>query len=307
MTIRIAIVGLGKIARDQHLPAIKGDAGFALAATVDPHAQPCDGVPHFRDLARLLDSDIAIDAVAICTPPQARYDQARMALQAGKHVLIEKPPASTVSAAQALATQAADTGVVLFAAWHSRFAHGVAPAREWLQGKTIRRVTIDWREDVRVWHPGQEWIFEAGGFGVFDPGINALSIATLLLPRPLIVEGGHLAVPENRAAPIAGYIQMHDSSGVPVTVTLDFLQQGPQTWDIAIDTDEGRLTLSQGGRILNLPDRQSEGTDREYPEIYAAFSRAVAAGRSDADFAPLQLVADAFMRCHSVVAPPFTE
>ena len=307
MTIRIAIVGLGKIARDQHLPAIEGDAAFALAATVDPNAQPRDGVPHFSDLKSLLASDIAIDAVAICTPPQARYELADMALHARKHVLVEKPPAATVSAAQALATKAADTGTVLFAAWHSRFAHGVAPAREWLKGKTIRAVTIDWREDVRVWHPGQDWIFESGGFGVFDPGINALSIATLILPRPLMVEGGHLAVPENRAAPIAGYIRMHDSAGVPVSVTLDFLQEGPQTWDIVIDTDEGRLTLSQGGRILRLPDGESEGTDREYAGIYAAFARAVAAGRSDADFTPLQLVADAFMRCRSVIAPPFSE
>ncbi|QDH34271.1 Gfo/Idh/MocA family oxidoreductase [Porphyrobacter sp. YT40] len=305
MTIRIAIVGLGKIASDRHIPAIDGDAGFVLAATVDPTAQPRDGVPHFGDLASLLDSDIAIDAVAICTPPQARYDLAHMALGAGKHVLVEKPPAATVTAAQALAATAQESGAVLFAAWHSRYAHGVAPAREWLQGRTILGVAIDWREDVRVWHPGQDWIFAPGGFGVFDPGINALSIATRILPRPLMVEGGHLAVPENRAAPIAGNVRMLDTAGVPVTVTLDFLQEGPQTWYITIDTDEGRLTLSQGGRILRTPDGESEGDDREYAEIYAAFAKAVAAGRSDADLTPLQLVADAFMRCRSVVAPPF--
>ena len=71
MTIRIAIVGLGKIARDQHLPAIEKDARFELAAVASRSAG-VDGVPHFTDLAELLASDIAFDAVALCTPPQVR-------------------------------------------------------------------------------------------------------------------------------------------------------------------------------------------------------------------------------------------
>ena len=57
-------------------------------------------------------------------------------------------------------------------------AQAVAPAKAWLAGKTIKQAKIIWREDVRKWHPGQDWIFEAGGMGVFDPGINALSIMT---------------------------------------------------------------------------------------------------------------------------------
>jgi D-galactose 1-dehydrogenase len=43
-------------------------------------------------------------------------------------------------------------------------------------------VNVIWREDVRVWHPGQDWIWQPGGLGVFDPGINALSIITHILP-----------------------------------------------------------------------------------------------------------------------------
>ena len=40
---------------------------------------------------------------------------------------------------------------------------------------------IDWRESVRKWHPGQEWVWEPGGFGVCDPGINAMSIFTEIM------------------------------------------------------------------------------------------------------------------------------
>src|SRR3546814_1601187 len=92
--------------------------------------------------------------------------------------MLEKPPAATTTEICALADHARARGVTLFATWHSREAAGVAGARDWLSGKRIRAAHIRWKEDIRRWHPGQEWILDAGGFGVFDPGINALSIMT---------------------------------------------------------------------------------------------------------------------------------
>src|SRR3546814_6448955 len=68
----------------------------------------------------------------------------------------------------------------------------------------FRRVDIVWKEDVRRWHPGQQWIWEAGGFGVLDPGINALSIATRILPRHFYLRDGLPEIPANRAAPKIG-------------------------------------------------------------------------------------------------------
>ena len=84
--IRIALVGLGKIARDQHVPAIAASQDFELAATVDPAGSAIAGVPAFGSLQTLLDSPVAIDAVALCTPPQARTALALEALRAGLDV-----------------------------------------------------------------------------------------------------------------------------------------------------------------------------------------------------------------------------
>lgn len=307
MSVRLAIVGLGKIARDQHVPAIADSAAFKLAATVDPSTSGLKAEPHFASIDALLGSDTPVDAVAICSPPQLRYRLAVQALEAGKHVLLEKPPCATLSEAKALLDLADQHDCVLYAAWHSRFAAGVDPARDWLKGKTITSVAIDWREDVRVWHPGQAWIFEAGGFGVFDPAINALSIATAILPHTLMVRGGELEVPRNRAAPIAGRLDMIDSAGVPVRMVMDFLKEGPQSWDIVVQTDSGELKLSDGGRVLQTPDAHFEGEDREYAGIYEAFAKAVEAGRSDADLAPLRLVADAFLRVRNTPVAEFHE
>src|SRR3984893_313419 len=93
-TIRIPIVGLGKIARDQHIPSIAGTAGIEFAAVVSRNAS-IDGIAHFATLDELLDSAPDIDAVALCTPPQVRHPQAAAALRAGKHVVLQKPPGAT--------------------------------------------------------------------------------------------------------------------------------------------------------------------------------------------------------------------
>jgi D-galactose 1-dehydrogenase len=295
MPLRIAIVGFGKIARDQHVPAIAATDGAELVAVASRNAR-LDGVAHFATLDALLASDLAVDAVALCTPPQVRRRQAAAALAAGRHVLLEKPPGATVAELAPLVETAKTTGRTLFATWHSRFAAAVEPARAWLADKAIRSVEIEWKEDVRVWHPGQAWIFEPGGLGVFDPGINALSILTRILPRPVFVTSATLAFPENRAAPIAADIEFADTAGVPVCAAFDFLQTGPQTWDIRVDTDAGRLVLSEGGAKLHLDGRPlAEGPDAEYRGLYRRFVDLVATAESDVDVVPLQLVADAFL------------
>ena len=306
--IRLAIAGMGKIARDQHVPAIEGGDTFTLVAAIEPAGAVAEDVPTFPDVAALAASGVAVDAVAVCTPPQHRRAVADAALAAGWHVLLEKPPASTLAEVAALESRAREHGRTLFTAWHSRFAAGVGPAREWLAGKTIRSVAIEWREDVRVWHPGQAWIFASGGMGVFDPGINALSILTLLLGQSVWLEGGTLDMPANAAAPIAGSLDLRTAGGAPVAMGMDFLQTGPQTWTIAVETDAGRLVLEQGGSVLTLPDgSRHEGPDAEYPSLYAEFARLIAAGQSAVDTAPLMLVADAMLRCERRQVEPFIE
>ena len=291
--LRIGLVGLGKIARDQHVPAIAASTAFELVATVDPGAEGLENVPHFADLDAMLGGDVRIDAVAICTPPRLRADLARRALSAGLHVMLEKPPAASVGEARSLLEHAHSERRTLFAAWHSREAAGVDAARAWLSDKAIREVSITWKEDVRVWHPGQDWIFQEGGFGVFDPAINALSIATAILPGEWSVDTARLDIPSNCSAPIAGQVAMTQGGSVPVTLDMDFLQTGPQIWDIAVETDAGRLLLSEGGAVLRLPEDEVRGTDKEYPRLYDRFAELVSAGESDVDCTPLALVESA--------------
>jgi len=175
-TSKICLVGIGKIAVDQHVPALRASADWELAATVS-RAGTVDGVESYTDFDAMLDED---------------------------------------------------AGVSLFATWHSRMACGVAGAKAWLAGKQIETFHITWKEDVRRWHPGQDWVFAPGGMGVFDPGINALSIMTEILPEPVFLREATLDFPENCDTPIAADLRFSGN----VTADFDWRQEGPQSWDI---------------------------------------------------------------------------
>lgn len=304
--IPIAVVGVGKIARDQHLPAIAASPAFRLAGVVSGHAGDL-GVAAFTTIEALAAALPEVRAVAICTPPIGRRALIAAAFEAGLHVLIEKPPAATLAEAENFAALARAAGRGFYATWHAREAPAVAPARAWLMGKRVRRAEIHWLEDVRVWHPGQQWIW-GPGVGVFDPGINAFSIATHLLAAPLSVQESVLIFPENRGAPIAAELRLTDGNGAPVEAHFSFDQRGHQRWDIRIETDQGVLELKEGGNRLLIDGRPELIPDYpEYHHIYFRFADIIAEGRVDADLAPFRLVADAFLLGARRVAPPFID
>ncbi|MBB6427823.1 Gfo/Idh/MocA family protein [Sphingopyxis sp. JAI128] len=299
----IALAGIGKIARDQHVPTLAASTDFELVAAVTGH-EPPQGVPAFRTIGAMMAAMPQVRAISICTPPRGRLALVEQALAHGLHVMIEKPPAATLNEAEAFAGMAAEAGRTFFASWHSRAAAAVDPALAWLSDRTIHKVTINWKEDVRVWHPGQEWIWEPG-IGVFDPGINALSVITRLLPDTLMLEQAELRFPSNRQAPIAADLRL-DSGGVPVHVAFDFDQRGPQTWTIDIETDRGLLTLADGASRMAIDGAAVDvGDEGEYPRIYRHFAQLIAEGRRDIDLTPFRLVADAFLLGRRVAVEPF--
>lgn len=309
--IRVGLVGVGKIARDQHIPSIAADGGFVLAACASRHAS-VEGVPSFPSAEAMLASGIVIDAISVCTPPQAHYETVKLALAVGKHVLLEKPPCATVAEIDHLALLAQRAKRTLYQTWHSRHAPGVAPAKAWLAERRVTGARITWKEDVRQWHPGQTWIWEAGGFGVFDPGINALSILTEILSTPVFVERAELQVPENCASPIAADLALRLDGGGAVAAVFDFRHTGVQTWDIDVQTDRGTLKLSAGGAALAIDGApvKSSGSDDlhgEYKGIYRRFAELVAGGRSEVDTRPFQLVADSFLVGHRRTVEAFIE
>ena len=129
--IRLGIVSVGKIVRDQHLPAIASNSDFQLVAAASRNAT-IDGTANFKSIEDLLAVVQELDALSLCMPPQARYEAAHAAISAGKHVFLEKPPGATISEVEDLRALAEAKGVTLFASWHSRYAPAVEAARAFL-------------------------------------------------------------------------------------------------------------------------------------------------------------------------------
>lgn len=309
--MKIALIGIGKIALDQHVPAINTSPVWNLAATVSRRGI-VDGIPAFTDLDKMLAEHTDVRVVSLCLPPVPRFAAAQAAIRAGRHVMLEKPPGATLSECHALGALARAHRVSLFATWHSREAGGVAGAKAWLADKTLRKMTVTWKEDVRRWHPGQDWIWQPGGLGVFDPGINALSIVTEILPDPIHVEHAVLEIPENCQTPIAAAIKFAHPHEAEIEAVFDFRQAGEQIWRIEADTDQGTLVLSEGGAKLIIDgDAVSSANglslQGEYPRLYARMSDLVVHGDIDMDLAPMRHVADAFTLGRRVLVDPFIE
>ncbi|HEX9955159.1 MAG TPA: Gfo/Idh/MocA family oxidoreductase [Allosphingosinicella sp.] len=295
---RIAIVGFGKIAQDQHVPSIAANPAFEVVATVSRSGSSPGAIPAFGSVGEMLAADLGVNAVAICTPPSVRYDVARECLEAGLHALLEKPPGVTLGECEELARLAEEKGVTLFTTWHAQYNPAVAAAAERLEGKRVAAMRIVWREDVRKWHPGQQWIWAPGGFGVFDPGINALSIATKIFPGTLILRHAELKFPANRETPIAASLGFSSpaASGA-LSAEFDWRHSGGEAWTIEIEPEGGSpLLLADGGsRLLVDGVEEVPHGEGEYPAIYAHFAELLARGASHVDLAPLRLSADAFL------------
>lgn len=294
--IRTAIIGFGKIAADQHVPAIEGNERFALAGSVSRRGK--GPVPNFTDHRQLLDAVPDLEAVAITTPPGPRYGIARDCIERGLHLMLEKPPCATLGEVEELRRLAMAKGVTLFTTWHAQHNAGVAAARKLLEGQRIRSMRITWHEDVHKWHPGQQWVFEPGGFGVFDPGINAFSVTTAILPAPLFVREGSLSFPENAHTPIAAEL-VFDSPAAdgPMSASLDWRKTDGEEWTVEIETGDGaRMRLTEGGAKLSLDGEEVPGESvGEYPDLYARFADLIDKRESLVDAEPLRLVADALL------------
>ncbi len=297
MPLRIGLVGIGKIARDQHIPSLRADASYELVACASRNTS-VEGVRNFPDIESMIAGVPGLDCISIATPPQAHFASALLALRAGKHVMLEKPPTATTREIALLADEAARLGLTLYQTWHSRCAASVDAARDWTRTRTVVSGRISWKEDVHQWHPGQKWIWEPGGFGVFDPGINALSVLTEILPQEVHVERATLEFPENQQAPIAAAVTLRAADGAAIEAEFDFRQKGEQSWDIELTSTDGTLKLSNGGATIVIDGKtlaSDAGLAGEYPRLYKRFAQLVKARACDVDWRPFQLVADAFL------------
>jgi predicted dehydrogenase len=115
--VRVALIGCGRIAQVAHLPALEKASGIELIAVGDPSRTVAEAVgrrydvPTVRTEASQVFSDPSVEGVIVAAPDRFHYELTRGALEVGKHVLVEKPLASTTEEAETLVELVDKTGL----------------------------------------------------------------------------------------------------------------------------------------------------------------------------------------------------
>lgn len=186
---RVALVGAGKIAED-HCEAISTTTGLALVRVVDRHAERARalgaryGAGFSTDVASLYTNEV--DAVVICTTPDSHAALAVQAVTSGKAVLVEKPVALDLAAAERLLDTAAAEGQVVLVGQTARFQPAHLEVAAAVAGGGVGRprlLHLSWYTGHR-WPAGwRGWQMDPtrSGGHVLHNGIHALDLATWLL------------------------------------------------------------------------------------------------------------------------------
>lgn len=174
--LRLGVIGAGRIAQTAHLPVLIKARNVELVAISDPSPALAKGVAArygirgFTDTADLLATDI--DAVLIATPDRFHAALGQQALEAGKHVLMEKPLAATSEEARVLADLAQANGLKLQTGAMKRHDPGVAFAKASLP-KLGRILSISsWYRVMHDRAPIEATLFP--GDVVVDPQVRAV-------------------------------------------------------------------------------------------------------------------------------------
>lgn len=310
--IALGMIGVGTIGSlQQQVVSSQHWLGFEIVAAADPVPDRLDlldaSVSRYASHDALLCSP-EVTAVSICTPPNTHYHIAAEALRAGKHVFLEKPPALSLGECEALIRLANDHGRVLFMAYHTRYNPVVLAAQRELRGKTIKRIAVEYKEDVYTYHDPSGWIFDpefAGGGVLMDSGINVASVITALVPSAgLMVTDARLSRHPSCRVETGAKVQFMAGQHCKGEIDMDWMAPGQETRRFLVEADTGTYELDLARGILRKdPDAHSHelgdagarvDQHTEYTLAYADFALHLARGQSNAPREELGFILHAY-------------
>ena len=231
--IKLGIIGYGYTGQ-QHARAVKALQGVDLVAVAetDPEKRTLATVKNFNDYRYLLE-DPSIHAVSICLPHAWHEEVATEALNAGKHVLVEKPLAISVVAGERLCRLAKSVSRILMVEMTHRFMPTLVEVRKLLQDGCVGEVmavTDTILESFGLFGSLPAWMFskrQAGGGVGLTSGIHLLDHVAWVTGQALTLDSAWFS--NSRALgdveDTAAY-SLHLSKGAPVHILLCWRAQG---------------------------------------------------------------------------------
>jgi predicted dehydrogenase len=244
--IRVAVVGTGAIAQIVHLPLLREMPGARVEAVCDVDDGKAGaiagrlGIPHVYDrLEDLLEADVA-DALVICTPNHLHAAQVVTALEAGKHVLVERPLALRPDEAKAAVAAAEKADRVLMVAYNNRYRPDTRGLQSFIEAGELGRVfTMHGTWFSRKIRPKrQTWRHQrdTGGGAFMDLGIQVLDLCLWMVGYPAAESVcAHLNPGENMEVEDAAAVLIRLEGGATLSIQV--------TWSLLAERDRHHVRV----------------------------------------------------------------
>jgi len=262
--LQLGLVGVGAVAQIAHIPTLKRTEGLELAALCDRDPEKAArvaqkfGIPRVHTRFDDMLADEQIDAIDICTPNFLHAPMASAALEAGKHVLSERPLARSAEEAAAMAKTAKKADRVLMCAVQHRFRPDAQLLRKFVEKGDLGEIFLakaGWLRQRTAWD-SDEWRRqkrESGGGVVLDLGFQMLDLALWMLSGPT-VESVTASVHRQKKGEVEDSATAFLRLNTGATLSLEL------TWGLLMEKDFAYLNLfGSGGAALMNPLRIHKG------------------------------------------------
>jgi predicted dehydrogenase len=256
--LHVGLIGAGSIAQIVHLPILVDLPGACVDAVCDidyPKAAAIAGrldIPKvYRDETQLF-ADADLDAIVICTPNHLHHRQVVAALQAGKHVLVERPLALDARGAEAAVQAAEKAGRALVVAYNNRYRPDIRGVKSFVESGELGEVFSihgTWfNRKVRPKRP--TWRHRkatAGGGAFMDLGVQVLDLCLWMLDYPAIDRvSAHTHPAEDLDVEDSAVALFRLASGASLSVQV--------TWSLLAERDRHHIRLfGTGGSASTHP------------------------------------------------------
>jgi predicted dehydrogenase len=280
--VRVGIVGTGAISQVVHVPVFSEREDVELVAVADADKHKAEALSRRFQIPLVLDSDALIarddlDAVVICTPNQFHEAMAIAALEAGKHVFVERPLAITSAGAARVVKAAEKSGTVLIAGMPHRFRPGVIALRDFIAGGELGDIYALRGSWMTRLMPGSRhtWRYDrkAGGGALIDLGVPALDLCMWLVGYPRLKRVSCVTSPPSPAVEDAATLMAETEGGLALSLEVsNRLYAADDRYFARVMGTEGSGSLPPlevfkqlGGRPIDITPRQPKPSGGENP------------------------------------------
>lgn len=294
--IRVGVLGCGRAASVIHLPGLRRSGRFDVTAFASrtrssaERAQAEWGSGRVHDEWTTVIDDDGVDAVLVASPNASHAEMAVAAARAGKHVLVEKPMATSVEEADAMIAAAATSGVVLMPTHNLRFAppfHAAAAAvASGMVGEVVGARVAFGHAGPQHWAPDATWFFDqasSGGGALIDLGVHSADLLRAVIGDDVVDVGAMLRLGPTGVEEAAQLV-LRFSRGAIATLHASWVARPAPDHQLTVFGSDGTLHLDGQTPLVFRPadgaDAQplSMPTKDERVDLYAAFADAVEHG-----------------------------